>query len=92
LRRDNKSPRADPDCYCFVEHRGRCADLDETHTSDVSRAVVSLSLQGTEVAPLCCVSGSHEGRAMIITHSLALRAGLFVAVHVGLLAGVLFLL
>jgi hypothetical protein len=29
---------------------------------------------------------------MMITHSLALRAGLFVAVHVGLLAGVLLLL
>jgi hypothetical protein len=48
-------------------------------------------LRGTELAPLCCVSGSHEGRAMI-NPSLALRAGVFVAVHVGLLAGVLLLL
>jgi hypothetical protein len=46
---------------------------------------------GTEVAHACCVSGSHEGRAMI-AHSLVLRTGLFIAVHVGLLAGVLLLL
>ena len=40
---------------------------------------------------MCCVSGSREGRAMIAP-SLVLRTGLFVAVHVGLMAGVLLLL
>jgi len=53
--------------------------------------LVSPPLRGTEAAPACCVSGSHEGRAMI-AHSLVLRTGLFIAVHVGLLAGVLLLL
>jgi hypothetical protein len=40
---------------------------------------------------LGCACGSHEGKEMI-TPSLALRAGVFVAVHVCLLAGVLLLL
>jgi hypothetical protein len=56
----------------------------------LSRAVDSPSLRGTEVAPLGCVSGSREGRAMIAP-SLVLRTSFFVAVHVGLLAGVLLL-
>jgi hypothetical protein len=40
---------------------------------------------------VCCVSESCEGRAMIAP-SLVLRTGLFVAVHVDLMTGVLLLL
>jgi hypothetical protein len=74
----------------FIQHvRGVAAPFpDRRNTYPDCFTITS----GTEVARFCCVSGSHEGRATMMTHSLALRAGLFVAVHVGLLAGMLLLL